>query len=168
MEPQATANIRAPHTLAFDYAAVVFSFATLAFLNGRGIDSRAGFISVYTVCMLAFAILALAGLGGLVYAFNPVLRERYAFSTVLNTLTRGFVTLLPFALLALVSELLPDWNAALVFTQAGIMSCGALAGTEVVKLSDGRMVHIIAPVAGAFLFSFMWILLSAAAQAIVT
>lgn len=149
------------------WTTVIFCFAVLAWLNGRGIDSRAGFVSVYTICLLAFALLALAGLGSLIYAFNPVIRERYGFSIILNALARAFMTMLPFMFLALVAELFLDWNAAQVFTQAGIMTCGALVGTEVVRFSGGKMIHIIVPMAGAFLISLLWMLLSAAAQAAV-
>ena len=73
--------------------------------------------------------------------------------------------MLPFMVMALVAELFLDWNAAQVFTQAGIMACGSVVGAEVVKSSGGKVLHIVAPVAGAFFFSFLWMLLSAAAQA---
>lgn len=140
-------------------------FAVLALLSGRDVKASAGFVSVYTVCMLAFALLALGGLGGLIYAFNPAARGSCTYRHLLDVLARGFVYLLPFTLLALLAELALGWNAAQVFTQAGIMTCGTIAGAEIVGLSGGRMVHIIAPVAGSFMFSFLWILLSAAAQA---
>jgi hypothetical protein len=147
------------------WSAVAIYFTVLALLNGRDIDTGAGFVSVYTICMLAFALLALAGIGGLVCAFNPTVRERYGYFYTMEVLAKGFAALLPFMLLALVAELALGWNAAQVFTQAGIMTCGAIAGAEIVRLSGDRMVHLVVPVAGSFIFSFLWMLLSAVAQA---
>lgn len=163
--PRATTGYKASYARAAYWSATAACFAVLALLNGRDIKASAGFVSVYTICMLAFALSALAGLAGLVYACNPTARGNCRYPHLLDVFSRGFVYLSPFALLALLAELALGWNAAQVFTQAGIMTCGVIAGTEIVGLSGGRMAHIIAPVAGSFVFSFLWILLSAASQA---
>ncbi len=149
------------------WSAVSFCFAVLAVLNGRGIDPRAGFVSAYAVCMLAFALLALGGLGVLILSLNGAMRRSLAYPQTLDVLARGYVALIHFTLLALLAELGLGWNAAQVFTQAGIMTCGAMAGAEIVSMSGGRTVHVITPVAGSFLFAFLWLLLSAMAQAAV-
>ncbi|RJP35388.1 MAG: hypothetical protein C4536_00810 [Actinobacteria bacterium] len=147
------------------WTTIVSSFLVLAWLNGRDIDAGAGFVALYTVLFTAFAVLSLAGIGGAVYAFNPRLRAASDYPRIMGIVVRGFLMMLPFMLMALVAELFLDWNSAQVFTQAGIMACGSVAGAEVVKSSGGKIVNMIAPVAGAFLFSFLWMLLSAAAQA---
>jgi hypothetical protein len=162
---RATTGNRSSYARAAYWSASAACFAVLALLNGRDMKASAGFVSVYVICMLAFALSALAGLGGLVYACNPTARGSRGYPYLLDVLSRGFVYLLPFTLLALLAELALGWNASQVFTQAGIMTCGVIAGTEIVGLSGGRMVHLIAPVAGSFAFSFLWILLSAASQA---
>ena len=166
METQATGGRGVAYAQALCWTTVVLSFAILAWLSGRAIDPRAGFVSVYTICLLAFALAALAGLGGLIYACNPTARRRLGFSSVLDALAGAFLMLLPFMLLALVAELFLDWNAAQAFTQAGIMTAGAAAGMEMVRLSEGKMVHVVVPLLGAFLFSMLWLIFSAAAQGI--
>ena len=165
METTAGPVLEARSTRILYWCAVVFSFAVLAWLNGRAIDARAGFVAVYTLCLLAFALLALAGMGGLLYAFNKPMRESRGFSAAMDSVARGFMALLPFMLLALLAELFLDWNAAQVFTQSGIMICGSVVGVEAMKTGGGKAARIIPPVAGAFAFSFLWMLLSAAAQA---
>jgi hypothetical protein len=149
------------------WATIVASFIILAWLNGRDIDASAGFVTLYTVLFSGLAVLALAGIGGSIYAFNPWLRAASDYPTIMGIVARGFLMILPFMLLALVAELFLDWNSAQVFTQAGIMACGSVVGAEVVKSSGGKIMHMVAPVAGAFIFSFLWMLLSAAAQAAV-
>ncbi len=165
MEADVKTNQAHMRTRLLPWSASVLSFATLALLNGRAIAPRVGFVSAYAVCMLSFSIIALSGMGTLVLACCRERRFSGGFLAALDTVAGGFVFMLPFALLALVAELLLGWNAAQVFTQAGIMICGTLVGTEAVRLSGGKASRALPPVAGSFLFSFLWALLSAAAQA---
>ncbi|MEW6554304.1 MAG: hypothetical protein AB1384_08475 [Actinomycetota bacterium] len=148
-------------------AAYLLSFTALSLLSGRSIDTAAGFVAVFTLLGMALACLLVCGLAALSYATNPRLRATCDYRSVLDLYARSFVMLLPFAVLALAGEVLLDWSIALVFTQAGIMTAGTLAGLEIVKLSDNRTSRFIVPILGAFSFSLAWLLFCAAAQAVV-
>ncbi len=167
MEVQAPEGTRLNLETSLYWTTIVSSFLVLAWLNGRDIDPRAGFVALYTFLFACLAVLALAGIGAAIYAFNARLRSASGYSAIMGTVARGFLMMLPFMVLALLAELFLGWNAAQVFTQAGIITCGSAVGAEVVRMSGGKIVHIVAPVAGAFIFSFLWMLLSAALQAAV-
>lgn len=136
---------------------ILACFAILAWLNGRYVGSGAGQVAAFTAIGLAVAAALTAALAGLVYASAPALRAA-GFSGAWDAVARGFLTLVPFALLA---DLAFGWYAATAFMQAAVMTSGAAMGAEVMRRSGQRILHMIAPVLGAFAFSVAWIGLSA-------
>jgi hypothetical protein len=166
MESTYTATGDKEYTKFLYPAFFMLSFGVLSLLSGRSIDPTAGFVTLFTLLGMVLAALLLCGLSALVYATDARLRGVYDYRAVLDLYARSFVMLLPFTILALTGEVLLDWSIALVFTQAGIMTAGTLAGVEIVKLSGGRSSRFIVPILGAFSFSIAWLLFCAASQAV--
>lgn len=135
---------------------ILACFAILAWLNGRYVGSGAGQVAAFTAIGLAVAAALTAALAGLVYASAPALRAA-GFSGAWDAVARGFLTLVPFALLALLADLAFGWYAATAFMQAAVMTSGAAVGVEVMRRAGPRILHMIAPVAGAFTFAIIWI-----------
>ena len=139
---------------------VVFCFAVLSWLNGRYVGAGAGQVALYTLLGLALALVCLTGLAGLILASDAPLRRDAGWPGAFGAVARGFLILLPFTLLALLAELAFKWGAAQAFTQAGIMTSGAAVGAEVMRRSGQKLKYMIAPMAGAFAFSILWIAFS--------
>ncbi len=166
MEYTAAATRDAGYARFMYAAAYLLCFGVLSLLSGRAIDPAVGFVVIFTLLGIVLAGLLLCGLAALVYATNPRLRRAGDYRAVLELHARSFVMLIPYTILALTGEVLLDWSIALVFTQAGIMTAGALAGMEIVKRCDNKTSYVIVPILGSFSFSIAWILFCAAAQAI--
>ncbi len=140
---------------------ILACFALLAWLNGRYVGSGAGQVAVYTLLGLVLALACLAGLAGLVLAGNAPLRQSSGYMGAWDAVARGFLTVIPFTVLALLADLAFGWNAATAFIQAAIMTSGAAVGVEVMRRSGQKLTYIIVPMAGAFAFSIIWIAYSA-------
>jgi hypothetical protein len=148
----------------FSGLVIAFCFAVLAWLNGRYVAEGRGQVAAYSILGWILALACLAGLAGLIMASDAPLRREAGWPGALDALTRGFLTLLPFTLLALLSELVFKWGAAQAFTQAAIMTSGAAVGVEVIRRSGQKVKYMIAPMLGAFVFSILWIAFSALFQ----
>ena len=85
--------------------------------------------------------------------------------TVQEAASNGLLLLLPFAVLALVAELLLGWNASQTFSSAGLMTaCGAV-GVEVSRSGGGQLRSMLVPTAIAFAMATAWMILSTFAAA---
>jgi hypothetical protein len=79
--------------------------------------------------------------------------------------SNGLLLILPFAVLALVAELLLGWNASQTFSSAGLMTaCGAV-GVEVSRRGGGRLRSMLVPTAIAAAAAAAWMILSTVAAA---
>jgi hypothetical protein len=145
----------------FSGLVITFCFAVLAWLNGRYVGVGGGQVALYSLLGLALALACLAGLAGLVLASDAPLRREAGWPGALDAVARGFLILLPFTLLALLTELFFGWGAAQAFTQAGIMTSGAAVGAEVMRRSGQKLKYMVAPMLGVFTFSILWIAFSA-------
>jgi len=141
--------------------AVLSCFALLAWLNGRYVGSGAGQVALYTLLGLVLITICLAGLAGLVLVVNAPLRQSLGYMGAWDAVARGFLTVIPFTVLALLADLAFGWNAATAFMQAAIMTSGAAVGAEVMRRSGQKLTYMIVPMAGAFAFSIAWIAFSA-------
>jgi hypothetical protein len=136
---------------------LVFCFAILAWLNGRHIGSGAGQVALYSLLAFLLALAFLAGIGGLILAADKPLHSSSGYLGALDAVGRGFIIILPFTLLAILAEFIFKWGATQAFTQAGIMTAGAAVGMEVMRKSGQKAKYMIAPMAGAIVFSMAWI-----------
>jgi hypothetical protein len=140
---------------------ILACFSVLSWLNGRYVGSGAGQVATYTILGLIIALACLAGLAALLLAVNPPLRQGPGYMCAWDIVARGFLTVIPFTLLAMLADLAFGWNAATAFIQAAIMTSGAAVGVEVMRRSGQKILHMIAPMAGAFTFAIIWIAYSA-------
>lgn len=140
---------------------VLSCLALLSWLYGRYVGSGAGQVAAFTVIGLALALSCLAGLAALLLAASPSLRQGAGFGGAWGAVARGFLLLVPFALLALLADLAFGWGAATAFMQAAIMTSGAAVGAELSRSSRQKMRLMLLPMAGAFAFSIAWIAYSA-------
>ena len=94
----------------------------------------------------AFAFGATYLLIGAIHLTHPGLGR----DAVQEAAANGLLLLLPFAVLALVAELLLGWNASQTFSSAGLMTaCGAV-GVEVSRRGGGQLRSMLVPTAIAF------------------
>jgi len=140
---------------------VLSCFAILSWLNGRYVGSGAGQVAAYTFIGLLLALSCLAGLAGLLLLVNPSLRQGAGYTGALDAVARGYLVAVPFTLLALLAYLAFGWGAATAFIQAAIMTSGAAVGAELMRRAGQKITLMIAPMAGAFAFSIIWIAYSA-------
>jgi len=145
----------------FTGVVVLFCFTALAWLNGRNIGSGAGQEALYTFLGVLLALAFLAGLAGLILAFDAPVRDSSGYPGAWDAVARGFLTIIPFTVLAILAELLFKWGATQAFTQAGIMTAGAAVGMEVMRRSGQKVKYMVVSMVGAFAFSMAWIGFSA-------
>jgi hypothetical protein len=114
-------------------------------------------VAAYTFIGLLLALACLAGLAGLLLLVNPSLRQGAGYTGALDAVARGYLVAVPFTLLALLADLAFGWGAATAFIQAAIMTSGAAVGAELMRRSGQKITYMLAPMAGAFAFSIIWI-----------
>ncbi|UWG95886.1 hypothetical protein LPY66_13290 [Dehalobacter sp. DCM] len=76
-----------------------------------------------------------------------------------EAVSTGMLFMIPFTVLAVLAQLLLDWNAAMPFASAAMMTATATAGTEVMKKGAHGMKNILMPSLLAFVFSTTWMML---------
>jgi hypothetical protein len=105
-------------------------------------------------------LLGLLLLTAMLTLFNPQARRQHGFRLIAGTVTRGFMLLIPFTVLALATSLWLHWDAAQAFASAGLMAAGAATGGEMTKIGGGRIAGSLLPVLGSMLLALAWMLLS--------
>ncbi|MDI6831943.1 MAG: hypothetical protein QME88_11500 [Actinomycetota bacterium] len=135
---------------------ILACLAVLAWLNGRYVGRGGGQVAAFSLIGLALALACLAGLAALLMATSPPLRQA-GYASAWDAVSRGYLLLVPFALLALLADLAFGWSAATAFMQAAVMTSGAAVGAELMRAGEPKLRYMIAPMAGAFLFSIIWI-----------
>ena len=114
--------------------------------------------------------LALIGLVVLVIAlllFNPKTRREHGVFSVVGAVARGFMLLVPFTVLAVVTYIWLNWDAAQTFTSAGLMAAGAATGAEMAKLGGGRIMGCLLPMLWSMLLALAWMLLAGLLAAVI-
>jgi hypothetical protein len=139
---------------------VVACLAILAWLNGRLVGVGAGQVVLYTVLGLALVLLGLVALAGLNLAADPSVLGPWGYAAVWGAVTRGFLVVLPFTLLALLTELVYGWQAAPAFIQASIMTSGAAAGAELMRQAGRKTRYLVVSMIVAFVFCTAWAVFS--------
>lgn len=112
---------------------------------------------------IAGIVLSVAGslvIDWLLYTFDQVTRAQHGIIDIDRVVNAGFTMLVPFAVLALIAELALDWNAAQVFTTAGIMTSGATMSTTLAGEGKRSFFAALLPGGGAVILVVAWVLLS--------
>ena len=140
---------------------IVPTFSFVAFGALVGTRASHNLIAVAAVILVGtlFAFLGTHLLVLVLRAAHPKLES----TSVHEATAIGFLLLAPFAVLALVAELLLGWNASQVFSSAGLMTaCGAV-GVELGRRGGTGLRSVLLPTVIAFLLSTAWLSLSALA-----
>ena len=121
------------------WTAPVLAFAAFGGLVGWRMGASPLSCGVGLLVGAAFAFGATYLLVGAIHLTHPGLGR----DTVQEAASNGLLLLLPFAVLALVAELLLGWNASKTFSSAGLMpACGAV-GVEVSRRGGGPDRHCL-------------------------
>ncbi len=107
-------------------------------------------IKITAILLIGYIILLAGGMFISVLLLsvpNSILIKTYGFSVIIKSVLNGFAFLFPFAVLALISDSVLNWNAVPAITSAGIFTCISIADSDLIK-SGGKK-------AGNLVFSFL-------------
>jgi hypothetical protein len=137
------------------WTAPVLAFAAFGGLVGWRMGASPLSAAVGLVVGAAFAFGATYLLVQAIHLTHPGLGR----DAVQEAASNGLLLILPFAVLALVAELLLGWNASQTFSSAGLMTaCGAV-GVEVSRRGGGRLRSMLVPTAMAVALAAVWMIL---------
>jgi hypothetical protein len=135
---------------------VLACFAVLAWLAGRYVGATNGQVAVYAALGVGLALLGLTAVVGLNLAVDTPVLGPAGFTAVWGVVARGFLVVIPFAVLALLAELVYDWQAAHSFIQAAVMTSGAAAGAELMRQTGGKTRHLVVSTIVAVVLAGAW------------
>jgi hypothetical protein len=150
----------------FSRIAALLCLATLSGLAAYRGNPSAKPVAVATIGGLAAAWLCLWLFGRLLYTFNGAVRHKYGWDGVWQVVGRNFVFLIPYTVLALLADTVLGWNASLTFASAGIMTCGAAVGSELVALGGGKLANMLLPMVGGMGFTMLWMVAGSLLRAV--
>ncbi|MEI6308903.1 MAG: hypothetical protein WCP58_04600 [bacterium] len=133
----------------------LLSFAVFGGLVTRRLFPAIGPVLLGGILGLLFGLSALA-LTGLLFA---LVRRRLAIASLLADAS---LWLVPFAVLALLAELLMGWDAAQPIALAGFLTAWGRAGLDLSQRSGGRSSPVFLSLFAAILLVAGWVLWSAA------
>lgn len=85
-----------------------------------------------------------------------VVNHEIGLSGVWAAVGKGFLMMIPFAVLAVVAEVGLHWNAVQAFASVGLMSAGAAAGMELAKINGKPLANGAVPALSAVLLALVW------------
>ena len=139
----------------------VACFFILMLLAVYRLADEGAFVLVASVAAGAVGWLFMFVLEWLVYGLDVSARQARGRAGIARAVGRGFLLLIPFTLLAILAVLRLQWDAALPFACAGIMTAGSAAGAELTEVGDRQAIHWVLPMLAAAAFSTGWIALCA-------
>ena len=142
----------------------VVCFAVLGWLTGQHLERGGGLAVVFAALGVLFGLLGLGVMGWILDLSAPAARRTHGQGAIQGAVSRGFLLLLPFTVLALVAEVGLGWNTVQAFASAGIMLAGAAVGAEMGKLEEGRPLLALAPALAAAALAFAWMMVGLLAQ----
>ena len=92
---------------------------------------------------------------------NKALRLETGGQFAREAVGSGMLFMIPFTVLAVLAQLILNWNAVMPFASAAIMTAAATAGTEAMKKGAQGMKNVLLPSGLAFLLSTGWMMLVA-------
>ena len=144
----------------------LLSFALLGGLTARRVTTEGIAPYVGAVVAVVGMAIGLMLLRWALFAFNPAVAKDHGYRGIKIAVGTGFMMMFPFAVLAAIAEVQFGWNAVQAFAMAGIMTSGAAAGVELVKLGGGRLANAILPMLGGMALSTLWALAAAVAPSL--
>ena len=137
---------------------MLLAFACFGTLGGLAAAPGSSTGDVVALALAGFLIgLAVrAILIGLLGSLNPALLRDKGAASISASVDKGLLLLIPFTVMATISRLGLDWDAALVFTSAALMTSAGAAGSEVVRLGGRSLPSMVAPLAVGIASSILW------------
>jgi len=139
----------------------VMSFAVLGALTARQLSQGAPIVALGAAVGGAASWAPPQVIARLASMVNPGPVRAQGEGALRATVDRGFVMLVPFAVLAAVAQLALDWGAAQAFVSAALMTSGATIGSEMAGWGGRRAATAIATTASMIVLSGAWTMLSA-------
>jgi len=127
-------------------------FAIFGWLTATHLQFRTGQMVGYALVGALFGIASVYVLSLVLAAVNSKVSVKKARTAVI----KGFLLIIPFAILAVLAEMVLRWNAVQAFASVGLMSAGGAAGLEMVKISGRQMVNGIVPAISAVILTLAW------------
>lgn len=90
---------------------------------------------------------------------NMALRAESGGQFARDAVGTGMLFMIPFAILAVLAQMILGWDAVMPFASAAIMTATATAGTEVIKKGAQGIKNVLIPSVLAFALSTGWMML---------
>lgn len=133
-------------------------FTVLAALAAHRSNPTIKSVALGAVGGLLVAALCLWLLGTLLWLSNRAVSKVQGWQSVRQAVSRNFLLLIPYTVLALLADLILGWNASLTFASAGIMTSGSAVGAELTKMGGGKISNMLLPVIGGMGFTMLWMI----------
>jgi len=133
------------------------TFGVLVAINKPTIGIVSMGLSVFAA--FSFAVLAIQLITWAFNKFNPDLCAQTGGQFAQSAVSQGMTFMIPFAVLAVLANVLLGWDAVMPFASAAIMTAGASAGMEVMKAGAQGIKNILLPTLLSFIISTLWMLL---------
>ncbi len=146
-------------------ASRVVALAVFGGLSGQHLASSAGVIVASALVAVVGGGMVIAVMQHLLSAGNARLRADHGEAAVDRAVANGFVMLLPYAVLALLAELLFHWEAVQACMASGLMTAAALAASELSALGGRPIYNTVLPALFMTALSAAWMVLSTLAIA---
>ena len=112
-------------------------FAIFGWLTATHLHFRMGQMVGYAVFGTLFGVASFCVLMLVLFTVN----FKVGLKGVWAAVAKGFFLMIPFAVLAVLAEMVLRWNAVQAFASVGLMSAGGAAGMELAKINGKQMVR---------------------------
>lgn len=148
----------------FGYAvARMAAFAALGALTARHVSAQpeAAAIGAVSGWILSEVMLLVLGTAAMLFCGARATPRSVSPGSGVR---QGFVTMVPFALLALIAEIGLGWDAAQAFVAAGVTASAGAAATELARRGASQLRAVVVATVGGIAFAAAWIVVTLAAQ----
>ncbi|MBL7978723.1 MAG: hypothetical protein JNN12_10315 [Bacteroidetes Order II. Incertae sedis bacterium] len=133
-----------------------FLFSVFGFL--AAINHEAGWLLV--MLSLVFGTVGIGVLQILLTKYNEMIRENPEIGQA--AARQGLAFFVPFAILAIASDVVFEWHAAQAFFSAGLSAMGASCGAYLISKGASKFGGFVIPMAWAFCGSAIWMMITVA------
>jgi hypothetical protein len=153
-----TASKREPTTVSL-IAMLVLIVGTCGLLGALSASLYAPFADVLAQAALGlvFGAAGPVGLASALIILFPRATRRHGWRTTAAGVMRGFLLLIPYAVLAVLARSLLRWEATAAFTAAGLMTACAAIGAEIGRLGGRRLTAMLLPMLAGSALSAIWV-----------
>jgi hypothetical protein len=137
---------------------MIFSITTISALTSFSLNLN------FKMTLISAAVYFIIFSAGMVFAVlllripNSVLARSYGFSIIVKSAINGFSFLFPFAIIALLSEYVLNWNAVQAITIAGIFTCVSISVSDLIDLGGRRVWNLVLSLFTSVVFMLMYII----------